>query len=176
MTSPAKLVWLAGNLIPTFLAGAVAAWVRGLQVVSVLLVLVCVLTVARNVAILNTVKAAMSTELRIVRGEKISLAGSAESLLGILVPATDLFSDGIAWAVLLVVLVLFLGVMQLARATPPPLLLAAFGYRPHKAEVSGGNLVLWLNGKSQLSPGDVVLGVETEQKVWIGRVSDVGGH
>lgn len=173
MTSPAKLVWLAGNLIPTFLAAAVAAWVRELPVISVLLVVVCVLTVARNHAILQTIRAAMSTELRIVRGEKMSLAGSAESLLGLLVPATDLFSDGIAWAVVLLALVFFLGAMQLTRATPPPLLLAAFGYRPHKAEVNGGDLQLWLSGKSQLSPGDVVLGVETEQKVWIGRVLDV---
>lgn len=176
MTRSAKLVWLAGNLIPTFLAGAVAAWVRELELVSALLLAVCVLTVARNAAILNTIRAAMSTELRIVRSEKMPLAGSAESLLVVLVPVTDLFSDGIAWAVVLLTLVLVLGVMQLARATPPPLLLVAFGYLPHKAEVSSGSFQLWLNGKSQLSPGDVVVGVETEQKVWIGRISDVGGH
>lgn len=169
----AKLMWGMGALIPTFLAAAAVAWTKDLKVVAVIMGVLAVLSWFGNWRMLRDIEEVMSRRLSIENGEKQSLASGASALIGLLVPAGDLFKDDYGWAILFGVLVLAAGVLQSVKATPPGLLYFFLGYRPHKATIRAGTIELWLSGKRQLSPGDVVLAAEPEQKLWIGRIANV---
>lgn len=173
MRLPAKLVWGAGLLVPTFLAAAVMAGVKDADAVAVVLYVIAGLSVLANWSLMRGIERVMSRRLLIRSSETQALAPNASGLLGLLVPVGDLFNDGVGWAVMFGVLVLLLGVLQHVKPAPPGLLMFAFGYRPHTADIEAGAAELWLGGKAQLSPGDVVYAAEPTQRLWIGRIADV---
>jgi hypothetical protein len=166
-------MWGMGALIPTFVMAAGVAWVKHLTLVAAITAAVAALSGFGNWRMLRDIEGVMSRRLAIKSGEKQSLASGASALIGLLVPAGDLFKDDYGWAILFGVLVVASGVLQSVKATPPGLLYLFLGYRPHKATIEAGTVELWLSGKSQLSPGDVVLAAEPEQKLWIGKIADV---
>lgn len=166
-------MWGMGALIPTFVAATGVAWVKDLPLVAAITGLVAWLSAFGNWRMLRDIEEVMSRRLWIKSGEKQPLASGASALIGLLVPAGDLFKDDVGWAILFGVLVLGLGVLQYVKAAPPGLVLLCLGYRPHNATIEAGTVDLWLKGKAQLSPGDVVLATEPEQKLWIGRIDDV---
>lgn len=170
---PAKLMWGMGALIPTFVAASAVAWSKDLKVVAAIMGLLAVLSGFGNWRMLRDIEEVMSRRLWIKTGEKQSLASGASALVGLLVPAGELFKGDYGWAILFGILVLAAGVLQSVKATPPGLVYFFLGYRPHKATIQAGTVELWLSGKRQLSPGDVVLAAEPEQKLWIGRIADV---
>lgn len=162
-----------GSLIPTFAMAAGVAWVKRLTLVAVITAVVAVVSGFGNWRMLRDIEEVMSRRLSIKSAEKQSLASGASALIGLLVPAGDLFKDDYGWAILFGVLVVASGVLQSVKATPPGLLYFFLGYRPHKATIEAGTVELWLSGKNQLSPGDVVFAAEPEQKLWMGRIADV---
>lgn len=170
---PAKLMWGMGALIPTFVAAAGVAWSKDLALVAAIAAVLAVLSGFGNWRMLRDIEEVMSRRLAIKSGEKQSLATGASALLGFLVPVGDVVAEDYGSAVLFGVLVVASAVIQVNKATPPGLLYFFLRYRPHKATMDAGAVELWLKGKRQLSPGDLVLAAEPEQKLWIGRIKDV---
>lgn len=169
---PAKLMWGTGLLVPTFIAAAVMAFVNDLDAVMAILVAVAALSILGNQRMLRHIEEAMSRRLLVRSSDKQGLAPSSSDLLAILVPIGD-SANGPGWAVTAALLVLGIGILQYVKPTPPGLLMFFFGYHPHKVTIEAGEVRLWLTGKDQLSPGDVVTAAEPTQKLWVGRIADV---
>jgi len=169
----AKIVWVAGELIVTFVAAAAVAWVKDYRLASLVLSAFTILTVAANWALLRRLEAVMSHRLLVKSSKKLPIASNAAALLGFLVPVGDLFADDLGWLLMCVLLASASVIRQLVKAAPPGLFLLAFRYKPQQATINSGTVELWTRGKSQLSPGDVVLAVEAEQAIWIGVLAVV---
>jgi len=101
------------------------------------------------------------------------IAPNAAALLGFLVPVGDLFGDDLGWLLMFLLMLAAMVIRQLVKATPPGLFLLGLGYRPQQATLDAGTVEIWIRGKTQLSPSDVVMAAETEQALWIGSVDDV---
>lgn len=173
MKVPAKLMWGLGRLVPTWLAGAVMAWLNDLKIVGAVLLLVAVASAWGNRRMLQDIEDVMSRRLAIESSETQGIASSPVELLAFLVPIGDLFGPGFGWAVTLGTLVAAAAVLQLVKPEPPALLMFTFGYRPHTVTLAAGDVTLWLTGKRLLSPGDAVIAAEPSQRLWIGRIDDV---
>ena len=170
---PAKLIWGTGLLVPTLVVGAVMAGLKDFDLLAVILYLTAALGIWANWSMLRAIEGVMSRRLAVKSSETQPLARSASGLLGLLIPAGDLFDDGFGWAVMLGVLVVLLGILQYVKPAPPGLLMFFFGYRPHTVAIEAGTVELWLKGKARLSPGDDVHAAEPTQRLWIGTIADV---
>lgn len=166
-------MWGLGLLVPTVVAAAIVAGAKDLWLVALVLAVVAGLSVFGNWRMLRDIEGVMARRLEIKSSEKRGLASDAKGLLGLLVPVGDFFNDDLGWAVMFVVLLALLGILQYVKPSPPGLIFFFLRYRPHNATIEAGSIDLWLQGKHRLSPGDVVLAAEPEQKLWIGRVADV---
>lgn len=170
---PAKLMWVMGLLVPTFVTAAIVAGVEEMWLVASVLGAIAVISIFGNWRMLRYIEEVMVRRLAIKSSEKKGLASDAKGLLGFLVPAGNVFNDDLGWAVMFVVLLVLLGIIQYVKPVPPGLILFVLGYRPHKATIAAGPIDLWLKGKDRLGPGEVVHAAEAEQKLWIGRIGDV---
>jgi hypothetical protein len=171
--SGAKIVWVAGELIVTFAVAAGVAWAKDYRIASLVSSLLAIAGIAANWFVLRGLEATMSHRLLVKSSKKLPVAPNAAGLLGFLVPVGDLFGDDLGWLLMVVLLASALVIRQLVKTTPPGLFLLVFGYKPHQVTVSAGAVEVWVSGKAQLSPGDVVMAVEAEQALWIGTIAVV---
>lgn len=149
------------------------AWVKDYRIASMIAVVLALASVAANWALLRGLEAAMGHRLLVRASRKLPIAPNAAALLGLLVPVGEFFGSDFGWLLMVILLLAAMVIRQLVKATPPGLFLWGAGYRPQQVEVGAGTVEVWARGKARLSPGDVVVAVETEQALWIGAVTDV---
>jgi|GEM_PF-5805663 len=173
MGSGARIVWVMGELIVALAVAACVAWAKDYRIASAAAVALTILSLAANLALLRGLEASMEHRLLVRSSRKMPIAPNAAALLGFLVPVGDLFGDDLGWLLMFLLMLAAMVIRQLVKATPPGLFLLGLGYRPQQATLDAGTVEIWIRGKTQLSPSDVVMAAETEQALWIGSVDDV---